>query len=124
MPLTQPGISIAWLAEDLPEDAEELSVIWRELANTEPWEAWLTTHMRPLKVFSVVTFDERHKARMMVRGDDLSYHIPAARLRDGERAGHLPAVMQEVFFEVYRKWAEKRGLPKPPTSTTVVDPVA
>lgn len=117
--MTEPGISVAWMAESYPARAEDSSMLWYDLANTLGWRRWLVTHIEPLDVFSVVYFEDRDHTRMVVRGDGLSYYVSASSLYEADSDGTLDAFMQQVFFDVYLKWADKRDLPRPPTDIRV-----
>ncbi|WP_126688190.1 hypothetical protein [Nocardioides ferulae] len=76
------------------------------------WAAWATEHVDRERYDFVIYFEDREKPRIVIRGDTASYYVPAHTLAKMPRPLRIQG--RELFYQLYKRWAEKKGLPAPP----------
>ena len=113
------AISIAWLSMD-PLNTRARSTVdrtWDWLASTDEWSAWLREHV-PDDLFALVNFEDRDKARTLVRhgkrGPSLTYYVPYRDLVAAYEAHTLESFAAEIYRGLYAAWARRMELPDPP----------
>lgn len=117
--MTVATVSIAWLTDD-PLNTQARSSVkrtWDWLASTEEWSAWLREYV-PDDLFALVNFEDRDKARTLVRhgkkGPSLTGYVPYRDLVAAYEAHTLESFAAEVYRALYGAWAKKMELPEPP----------
>ncbi|WP_193604600.1 hypothetical protein [Nocardioides dongkuii] len=114
MPVTDHGVSTMFLAENNSWAQSVAHRTWRWIAQTPAWSSWMDTYKRPAEVHVIVSFEDRDAQRMLVRGDTLFAYVPMSYVRAAAEARTMPRFMAELYGQIHRRWAEKRGWPPPP----------
>jgi hypothetical protein len=108
-------ISVAWTATHHTFADNEFTRVWRAMASDPEWAAWIAQSRTGfLEPNITVLFEERDRARLVLRGNNLSYYIPIGHVVAAHQAGTLRRFGAEIFHDVWARWAQKRQLPPPP----------
>lgn len=116
------GVSVAWMAEHNFYADGVRHRVWQALATRPDWSEWLGTYMDLQTMHSYVYFEERSSDRLLMRGDNVFYYVPATYVEAAHRARNLPDFMAGLFRDIFAKWADKRGFPPPPPADLPTGP--
>lgn len=115
-------INQVFSALELPKGyLEELDLAEQRILDSPGWREWLTAHVGPddgtAPGIHILYIEDRDTRRIMVRGDSLYFYEPATAIANAAKTGRMLEHYLELFTTLYKRWAEKKKLPEPPSVT-------